>query len=145
MKFHEMNEDLLPEVQSADEGQEPVFMEDPSIEEFLKFVRENDLVDEALAIIDEITAKRANKGKRLPQAPAVVAQEEKNSVESVQFNVAPVSGSMDLKAIRISLKMNQKQFAEAIGVTNAYISLMENGKVKVSDKVRAKVEALQAA
>lgn len=37
-----------------------------------------------------------------------------------------------IKSMRVNLNLTQKEFAEALGVTQSYISQMETGKVDVS-------------
>ena len=45
-----------------------------------------------------------------------------------------------IKSIRKREKLSQEQFGEALGVTKAYVSLIETGKQKISRRIRMKIE-----
>jgi transcriptional regulator with XRE-family HTH domain len=65
---------------------------------------------------------------------AGVSNEEASSEVETQFN---------LKAIRKSMEMTQIQFAKKLGVSQSQLSLLEKGKVSISEAVLAKVAKLQ--
>lgn len=48
---------------------------------------------------------------------------------------------MDVATVRTGLNLTQAQFAEALGISQAYVGHMENGRRKPSLKLAAKIEA----
>jgi len=47
---------------------------------------------------------------------------------------------MNIKKIRIKKRLSQVKFAELIGISQPLLSLLENGKVPVSKKVKLKIK-----
>ena len=47
---------------------------------------------------------------------------------------------MNLKELRTQLNLTQAALAKSIGVTSKTISLIESGKMKLSDKLSAKIK-----
>jgi transcriptional regulator with XRE-family HTH domain len=50
---------------------------------------------------------------------------------------------MDIRAVRQSLKLSQAALAERLGVTQATISRFESGLLKIDERTKLAIEALQ--
>jgi len=51
--------------------------------------------------------------------------------------------AMDLRAIRVELKLSQAALAERLGVTQATISRFESGDLKLDQRTKLAIEAIR--
>lgn len=119
---NEEDQDVMFESSASEEGYESVVLssEEEAFEadksQFYMFLKENDLREEALALM---------LGENAEEATSVAATTEEN-----------------LKGLRQRLGLTQKEMAAKLDVSNAIISLVESGKAPLSAKLKAKMLAL---
>jgi DNA-binding transcriptional regulator YiaG len=101
--------------------------------QFYSFIHDNDLREEALDLIDQMRGVQSEEQEEV---------EEENEVSSEQEEVVEENTSLDLKAIRKSLGLNQSEFAKKLGVSQGLVSLLENGKASLTEENEANLKKL---
>ena len=111
-------------------------------EQFLRFIHENDLRSEALAIFAE-TRRSSKQSVIVAESGASLSQNLGSNTPSVRqmSNISSPNKERVSKfeATRKKLKMNQKAFATALGISQGMVSLIESGKAQANPEVMEKV------
>jgi DNA-binding XRE family transcriptional regulator len=110
---------------------------DPEVAQLYQYVKENDLREEAVSLIDKaLEAKKVN----LVQ---IVAPQKKSVIAKPADPTSKTEKSF--KEIRKSLGFNQTEMAKQLGLSQGMISLLENNRFPINSEVKTKLDQLMAA